>query len=150
MVRSLAQMRAKEAEDLLLALNSPAHVGRVTSVKTIDLSEKLAKVQEAWRPGIIAQANGQHVKLARFLGSYPWHAHADADEVFLAIEGSFTMEFRSHCTEVNQGQLIVVPRGVEHRPVAASECCVLLFEPAGTVSTGDGQASELTTSGDWI
>lgn len=135
---------------LRYALNCHQVVGRVTAVERIDIKQKIGQVQEPWCPGIVAEANGQHIKVARFLGAYPWHAHADADEVFLVVEGEFIMEFRAHQVALTEGQMIVVPRGVEHRPVAATECCVLLFEPAGTVSTGDAQESELTSEGMWI
>ena len=116
----------------------------------IDLQDKLTKVTAPWQPGIIAEANGQHFKLARFLGDYPWHAHAEADEAFFVLEGQFTMEFRTHQVQLTEGQMIVVPKGTEHRPVAESACSVLLIEPAGTVSTGDADTSDLTSTGQWI
>jgi mannose-6-phosphate isomerase-like protein (cupin superfamily) len=90
------------------------------------------------------------VKLAKFSGAFEWHSHADADELFLVLQGSFTMEFRDRSVELGEGQMLVVPRGVEHRPVAETECAVLLVEPAGLVNTGDAATSDRTTSGIWI
>ena len=120
------------------------------SITPIDLARALARINEHYSPRIIAGLNGQEVKLAKLLGPFDWHAHHDADELFLVVEGSFTMEFRDHSVELHQGQVLVVPRGVEHRPVAEKECSVLLFEPAGVVNTGDAPPSEKTTTGTWI
>ena len=119
-------------------------------MEPIDLEQALSSFDEHWSPRIIAQLNGQHVKLAKFIGEYVWHAHPDEDELFLVLSGSFRMEFRDHSVELGEGQVLVVPRGVEHRPVAESECAVMLFEPAGTVNTGDAAESDLSTSGTWI
>ncbi len=116
----------------------------------IDLSDKLALFDDHWSPRIIAALNGQQVKLAKFIGTFDWHSHPDEDEMFLVLEGSFTMEFRDRAVELREGQMLVVPRGVEHRPVAAEECSVMLVEPAGLVNTGDAEANERTTSGTWI
>ncbi|MGY8753678.1 MAG: cupin domain-containing protein [Phycisphaerales bacterium] len=119
-------------------------------MQNIDLNEKLSCFNDHWSPRIIASLNGQEVKLAKFEGAFDWHVHADADEMFLVLEGSFTMEFRDHSVELSKGQMIVVPKGVEHRPVAETVCSVLLVEPAGLVNTGDGEATERTTSGTWL
>ena len=116
----------------------------------IDLKATLARINEHYSPRIIAGLNGQEVKLAKLLGPFDWHAHQDAEELFLVVEGSFTMEFRDRSVELREGQVLVVPRGVEHRPVAEKECSVLLFEPAGVVNTGDAPPSEKTTTGTWI
>ena len=119
-------------------------------MKPIDLDEKLSRFNDHWSPRIIASVNGQEVKLVKFFGSFDWHSHADADEMFVVLKGSFTMEFRDHSVELSQGQMIVVPQGVEHRPVAEAECSVMLVEPAGLLNTGDGEESDRTTSGTWI
>lgn len=103
----------------------------------VDLAEKLDSFDTHWDPKLVAELNGQHVKLAKFQGEFVWHAHAEEDEMFLVLRGSFTMEFRDRAVELREGQFLVVPRGVEHRPVAAEEVAVLLFEPAGTLNTGD-------------
>ena len=119
-------------------------------MQRIDLNEKLSRFSDHWSPRIIASLNGQEVKLAKFEGAFDWHSHADADEMFLVLEGSFTMEFRDHSVELSEGQMIVVPRGVEHRPVAETECSVMLVEPAGLLNTGDREPSDHTSSGIWI
>ena len=116
----------------------------------IDLDQALARFNDHWSPRIIAELNGQHVKLAKFSGAFEWHSHADADEMFLVLQGSFTMEFRDHSIELNEGQMLVVPRGVEHRPVADAECAVMLVEPDGLVNTGDGDQTERSTRGQWL
>ena len=119
-------------------------------MEPIDLKQKLSLFDEHWSPRIVAALNGQEVKLAKFAGAFEWHAHPDADEMFLVIEGSFTMEFRDRKVELREGQMLVVPKGVEHRPTAEKECSVLLFEPAGLVNTGDAPPSEKTTTGTWL
>ena len=116
----------------------------------IDLSDKLALFSDHWSPRIVAALNGQEVKLAKFIGAFDWHRHPDEDEMFLVLQGSFTMEFRDRSVEVHEGQMLVVPKGVEHRPMAEEECSVMLVEPAGLVNTGDAEESEKTTTGTWI
>jgi mannose-6-phosphate isomerase-like protein (cupin superfamily) len=125
-------------------------IGTLEAMNSINIQSKLASFSDHWSPKIIASLNAQEVKLAKFEGSFNWHSHADADEMFLVIEGSFTMEFRDRSVELAEGQMIVVPKGVEHRPVAESECSVMLVEPAGLINTGDGEETEQTTSGTWI
>ena len=116
----------------------------------IDLSDKLALFSDHWSPRIVAALNGQEVKLAKFIGAFDWHRHPEEDEMFLVLQGSFTMEFRDRSVEVHEGQMLVVPKGVEHRPMAEEECSVMLVEPAGLVNTGDAEESEKTTTGTWI
>ena len=116
----------------------------------IDLSDKLALFSDHWSPRIVAALNGQEVKLAKFIGAFDWHRHPDEDEMFLVLKGSFTMEFRDRSVDVHEGQMLVVPKGVEHRPMAEEECSVMLVEPAGLVNTGDAEESEKTTTGTWI
>jgi mannose-6-phosphate isomerase-like protein (cupin superfamily) len=103
----------------------------------VNLREKLALISTHWDPKIVAELNGQHVKLVKFRGPFTWHAHANEDEMFLVVEGSFVLEFRDRTVRLAPGEFCVVPRGVEHRPVAAEEAHVLLFEPASTLNTGD-------------
>ena len=119
-------------------------------MERIDLEQALSRFDDHWSPKIIAALNGQEVKLAKFRGAFDWHAHAEEDELFLVLAGAFRMEFRDRSVELERGQMIVVPRGVEHRPVADEECAVLLFEPAGLVNTGDGETSDRTTTGTWL
>lgn len=109
----------------------------MTAVERIDLREKLARFDERWSPRVVAELNGQHVKLAKLEGEFVWHAHVDEDELFLVLEGRLRIELRDGAVELGPGQMVVVPRGVEHRPVAAGEVHVLLFEPAGTLNTGN-------------
>lgn len=106
-------------------------------MERIDLREKLERFDERWSPRIVAELNGQHVKLAKLEGEFVWHAHADEDELFLVLAGRLRIELRDGVVELGPGQMAVVPRGVEHRPVAAGEVHVLLFEPAGTLNTGN-------------
>lgn len=103
----------------------------------IDLREKFATFSDPWSPRIVAELNGQHVKLVKFRGEFVWHHHEDEDELFLVHRGRFRMEFRERVVELGPGEMIVVPRGVEHRPVADDEVEVVLFEPAGTLNTGN-------------
>ena len=103
----------------------------------IDLREKFAAIDEHWSPRIVAELNGQHVKLVKFRGEFVWHHHDREDEMFLVHRGRFRMEFRDRTVDLGPGEMIVVPRGVEHRPVADDEVEVVLFEPAGTLNTGN-------------
>jgi mannose-6-phosphate isomerase-like protein (cupin superfamily) len=103
----------------------------------IDLREKFASFDEHWSPRIVAELNGQHVKLVKFRGAFVWHHHEREDELFLVHRGRFRMEFRDRSVDLGPGEMIVVPRGVEHRPVADEEVEVMLFEPAGTLNTGN-------------
>jgi len=110
----------------------------------VALGEAFAGVTEHWRPRVVARLNGQDVKVVRFQGPFVWHHHADADEMFLVWRGSFDMEFRDRTVRMQPGDLIVVPRGVEHRPNAAEEVEVVLFEPEGTRNTGNVEHPDLT------
>ena len=103
----------------------------------VRLREKLAVFEERWSPRIVAELNGQEVKVAKLEGEFPWHAHAGEDELFLVLEGELTIRFRDGDARLGAGELLVVPRGVEHAPLAEKECHVLLFEPAGTRNTGE-------------
>ncbi len=103
----------------------------------IALAEKLSHITEPWRPRVVAELNGQEVKLVKVRGVFPWHRHEEADEMFLVWRGRFRVEFRDGQVEMGPGELVVVPRGVEHRPVADEEAEVLLFEPAATRNTGN-------------
>src|SRR5687767_4561593 len=107
----------------------------------INLSQKFSVINDHWNPRIAAELNGQHVKLVKFQGPFTWHHHENEDELFLVVNGRFLMEYREDGAEksvlVEPGELIVVPRGVEHRPVADEECQVLLFEPVSTLNTGN-------------
>lgn len=116
----------------------------------IALAEKLALISTHWDPKIVAELNGQHVKLAKIQGEFVWHSHAHEDELFLVLRGAFRMDYRDRTVELREGDVVVVPRGVEHRPVAEHECSILLFEPAGTVNTGDAGGTLTRDRPSWI
>ncbi len=109
----------------------------MTAPEPIDLTQKLALIGEHWNPRIVCELNGQHVKLVKFQGDFVWHHHDHEDELFLVVAGRFRMDFRDREVWLEPGQMIVVPRGVEHKPFAEEEVAVLLFEPAGTRNTGN-------------
>ena len=102
----------------------------------INLAAQFARFADHWNPRIVGELNGQQVKLVKFQGEFVWHHHEAEDELFLVVRGSFRMEFRDRSVELQAGEFLIVPYGVEHRPVADHEVEVLLFEPAATVNTG--------------
>ena len=106
-------------------------------MERIRLSRKLSLIPEPWQPKIVAELNGQHVKLAKLEGDFVWHRHEQEDELFLVLSGRLRMDFRDREVWLEEGDLLVVPRGVEHKPFAPDGASVLLFEPAGTLNTGD-------------
>ncbi len=106
-------------------------------MEKVNLAAKLALFEDTWSPRIVAELNGQQVKLVKLDGAFVWHRHEKEDELFLVLRGALRMEFRDGAVDVGEGELIVVPRGVEHRPVANGRTEVLLFEPSSTVNTGD-------------
>jgi mannose-6-phosphate isomerase-like protein (cupin superfamily) len=103
----------------------------------VNLADKLARFTEHWNPKIIGELNGQLVKLVKFQGPFVWHHHDNEDELFLVVKGRFRMEFRDRHVWLEEGEFLIVPHGVEHRPVAEEEAHVLLFEPATTLNTGN-------------
>lgn len=118
---------------------------------SINLQEKLTKFSEHWSPKIIAQMNDYHFKLVKAQGEFVWHSHADTDEVFIVVKGAFEIQFRDGVVSLNEGEMFVVPKGVEHKPIAEQEVHVLLIEPAGLVNTGNAEDSTLTAPNDvWI
>ena len=105
--------------------------------RPINFSEKLGKFSDHWAPRVIAEMNDYQFKLVKICGEFVWHDHKDTDEAFLVLAGSMEIEFRDGAVQLQAGEMFVVPKGVEHRPRAASECHVLLIEPRGVVNTGD-------------
>lgn len=103
----------------------------------VNLSEKLATIEDYWNPRIVSELNGQHVKLAKVTGEFVWHVHENEDELFLVLEGELEMQFRAGSVHLGSGEMLVVHRGVEHRPVAHGEVHLLLFEPVSTLNTGN-------------
>lgn len=112
-------------------------------MEKINLTDKFNQFTAHWSPKVIGELNGQQVKLVKFQGPFVWHHHENEDELFMVIKGKFTMEYRDKTVTINEQELVIVPRGVEHRPVAAEEVWVLLFEPTGTLNTGNTE-NELT------
>jgi mannose-6-phosphate isomerase-like protein (cupin superfamily) len=111
---------------------------------SVNLSEKFSLFSEQWRPKIVAELNGQEVKIVKVLGVFPWHLHESQDEMFLVWRGRFRVEFRDRVVELGPGELIVVPCGVEHRTAADEEAEVVVFEPAGVRNTGNVEDSDFT------
>jgi mannose-6-phosphate isomerase-like protein (cupin superfamily) len=114
----------------------------ISEVKKVNLAEKLGSFSEHWSPKVAGELNGQYVKLVKFQGEFLWHHHEHEDELFLVIEGHFRMYYRAasgeeRSLEVGAGEFVIVPAGVEHKPFAAAEASVLLFEPAATLNTGN-------------
>jgi mannose-6-phosphate isomerase-like protein (cupin superfamily) len=103
----------------------------------VNLRDKFAQIADYWKPRIAGELNGQSVKLVKFQGPFVWHHHDDEDELFLVVKGRFRMEFRDRDVWLEEGEFLIVPRGVEHRPVSDEEVHVLLFEPASTLNTGN-------------
>jgi mannose-6-phosphate isomerase-like protein (cupin superfamily) len=106
-------------------------------MEKINLADKLAQIDEQWSPRIVAELNGQHVKLAKLQGAFDWHHHPNEDELFYVVLGRLRIELPDAVVQLEPGECVVVPRGVEHRPVADEEVHVLLFEPIGTLNTGN-------------
>ena len=119
-------------------------------MKKINLKEKLSKFSDHWSPKIIAEMNDYQFKLVKIQGDFVWHHHDDTDEVFIVIEGTMKIEFEDETVELNEGDMYVVPKGVEHKPYAENECKVMIVEPSGVVNTGNTEG-DLTASNDvWI
>jgi len=106
-------------------------------IDKVNITEKLSLINEYWSPKIAGELNGQLVKLVKFKGEFTWHHHENEDEMFLVVKGKFRMEMKDTSVDVNEGEYIIIPRGVEHKPVADEEVHVLLFEPASTLNTGN-------------
>ena len=106
-------------------------------MEKVNLAEKFAKFSDQWSPKLVGQVNDFHVKLVKFEGPFVWHHHEDEDELFLVVKGRLTIKFRDRDVDLAEGEFLVVPKGVEHMPVADEECQVLLLEPATTLNTGN-------------
>ena len=106
-------------------------------IEKINIREKLEIFTDHWNPRIVGELNGQHVKLAKLKGEFIWHSHANEDEMFYVLKGELTMEFRDRTIQVLENEFIIVPKGIEHRPVAKEEVHVMLFEPSSTLNTGN-------------
>ncbi len=106
-------------------------------IRKVNLADAFDRFEERWSPRIVGELNGQHVKLAKLEGPFVWHRHENEDELFLVVKGRLVIELRDGAVTLDAGEFVVIPRGVEHRPVAEEEVHLLLFEPAGTLNTGD-------------
>ncbi len=118
--------------------------------RSTNLKEKLALFSEHWSPKIVAQMNDYHFKIARVHGEFVWHDHPETDEVFLVLHGQLEIQFRDGSVTLNEGEMFVVPKGLEHKPVAEKECHILLVEPAGTVNTGNVVDEKTAPNNVWI
>ena len=116
----------------------------------INFREKLAKFSEHWSPKVIAQMNEYQFKLVKIQGEFVWHSHAETDDVFIVLDGEMSIELRDGRVDLKAGEMFVVPKGVEHKPIAEAECHLLLVEPVDTINTGDA-GGEMTAANDvWI
>ena len=116
----------------------------------INLGEKLGKFQEHWSPRVVAEMNDYQFKLVKLQGEFVWHKHDDTDEVFLIVDGAMAIEFRDGRVDLKTGEMYVVPRGVEHKPVAIQECRVMLIEPRGVVNTGEAGGALTAQNDVWV
>ena len=116
----------------------------------INLNDQFSKFSDHWSPKIIAQMNDYHFKVAKVYGEFDWHTHPETDEVFIILKGTLEIQFRDGSVILNEGEMFVVPKGVEHKPVAEHECHILLVEPAGTVNTGDVVSDKTAPNDVWI
>ena len=118
-------------------------------IEPIDLAEKFNLFTDLWHPRVVAELNDSYVKLARLKGEFVWHQHDNEDELFLVIKGSLVIKLRDRDLTIREGQFVIIPKGIEHLPVAEEEALVMLLEPKGTVNTGNVQ-NERTVEAEWI
>jgi mannose-6-phosphate isomerase-like protein (cupin superfamily) len=117
--------------------------------EVIDLKDRLSRFSDHWHPRIVAALNDHHVKLAKLHGEFVWHRHLAEDEMFLVLSGNLTIRLRDTSLDLGPGQMVVIPRGLEHMPVAAEEVHVLLLEPQNTINTGDASGPR-TVQSEWV
>jgi len=119
-------------------------------MRVVNLAETFSRFSSHFDPKIVGALNGQHVKLVKFQGEFVWHHHDHEDELFLVVQGEFDMQFRDRTETIRAGEFLIVPHGVEHRPVAQQEVHVLLFEPAETVNTGSAPGDLTVAAPEWL
>lgn len=119
-------------------------------MKKVNLAEKFSLFQEHWTPKIIGELNGQQVKIAKVKGEFVWHDHAEEDELFMVIKGELVIYLREEQITLQEGEIYIVPKGIEHKPFAAEECWILLFEPKQTEHTGNVDSELTKKGGEWI
>lgn len=117
---------------------------------SINFKEKLSQFSDHWAPKIISQFNNNHIKLAKVQGEFNWHEHSETDELFIVLKGRLEIHFRDGKVRLGEGELFVVPKGVEHKPIAEEECHILLIEPTGTINTGDTVNALTAKDNIWI
>lgn len=121
------------------------------SYEALNLADKFSKFTDHWSPRVISELNDYQFKLAKLQGDFIWHSHAETDEAFIVIKGTLHIEFRDGTIAINEGEMYVVPKGVEHRPYCAEEVHLMLIEPRGVVNTGDSGNTDITAENDvWI
>jgi mannose-6-phosphate isomerase-like protein (cupin superfamily) len=118
--------------------------------KPINFKEKFKLVSELWSPKVIAQMNDYHFKIAKIKGEFVWHSHPNTDETFIVISGNMRIEFREGSTDLCSGEMIIVPKGIDHKPIADDECHILMIELEGTVNTGDSVSDLTVEQVEWI
>jgi mannose-6-phosphate isomerase-like protein (cupin superfamily) len=116
----------------------------------INIEQKLSLFSDHWNPRIIAELNGQHIKLAKIKGEFVWHSHENEDELFMVLKGDLTIEFRDKKIQLSPGEIVVIPKGIEHKPVTQGEVEIMLFEPVNTVNTGATGGELKREKLDWI
>ena len=120
------------------------------SSEKINLKEKLSKFSDHWSPKVIAEMNDYQFKLVKIKGDFVWHNHGDTDEFFLVIEGEMKIEFKDETVILKEGEMFVVPKGVEHKPYAEEECKIMIVEPRGVINTGDAESNLRASNDVWI
>ena len=121
------------------------------NIHKVSIKEKLAQFDDHWNPRIVGALNGQHIKLVKAQGVFDWHSHEQEDEMFLVVKGNFEMHLRDRVIPISEGEFIIIPKGIEHKPVAQEEVHIMLFEPMSTVNTGNNSGSEFTQKRvDWL
>ena len=119
-------------------------------MKSINLSEKFKKFSDLWSPKIIAEMNDYQFKLVKVVGDFVWHKHEDTDETFIVLCGELTIKFRDRTVTLSKGEMIIVPRGIEHKPTATAECQIMIIEPKGVVNTGNVGGVLTAKNDEWI
>ncbi len=119
-------------------------------MQPINVLQKFGQFNDHWSPKVIGELNGQHVKLAKVQGEFVWHAHQDEDELFFVVKGVLKIEFRDKTVTLNEGEMLIVPRGVAHNPVAEKEVWLMLFEPAEIKHTGEEESERTVKEYEWL
>ena len=123
---------------------------KIVKIKKVNLSQKLTKVSDYWSPKVIAQMNNYHFKLAKVKDKFIWHKHEETDETFFVIKGQLTIQLRDGEIIINEGEMVVIPKNVEHKPLAAKECHIMLIEPRETINTGNVEDEMTVKKNQWI